>query len=1246
MLKSLELFGFKSFVERTRFDFAAGITGVVGPNGSGKSNVVDALKWVLGDQSPKSMRGKEMTDVIFKGASGRKASGYAEATLTFDNTAEHLPIDSAEIQINRRIWRNGDAEYRINGTIARLKDIRNLFLGTGVGSSAYSIIEQGRVGEILQANATARRLVFEEAAGISRYKARKTEALRKLDRVAQNLLRLTDIVDEVEARLTATRDQASKATRFREASNRQIRWWNGLSADDHRRHKANLEELDRVIAGYQEQVDGVARGQQEFEESLGTVDAEIAELDDRLRTAGDQRTGHREEMARHEATLRHLRTRVDEYDQDRIGLDRQCRLLEQRLREATSELETASAEVAGFESRADQAAEAVAARNSERGEIDDQLGGLKLQLEEHRRETLQQTQTLAARRQRTQELEAQAESFANEDRDSGATVEALESERAAGRDRLADRQRELERRGGVRDAAKAAVVEVHRRQHELKGEHQQFVGELAELREQRSARQARAEVLNEFERREAGLGIGVREILKRAGSARRPPWNRIRGSVADLLDVSLDRAALVEAALGERATWIVLDELAPLADYLQTATDRFSDRVGFIAGDSTPASSPPPAELDGQPGVIGPASLGVCAAGDVDWLVERLLGNTWIVESLDVARRLAAAEPGSRFVTLQGELLESDGTLFAGTVQAESSPLSRKSELRQLQQDLDSLNERIAASETRLRDLDASLGDIDGEHKAGVAERDQADRGVREAEAGVDEQRRELERIAKDHQDVLGRRRQLEMARVRHAEDLEATSRELDAAETSLATLEELITTGETSIEQLGRQREELEQLLGRMQQALAKQEERRDGHRAAHDRMRRDVSQRREQQAEALRRIGELADQLRDVTLRTLNTRGRLAELVLAEEQQALAVTELLTDKDNHRQRRTTLATDESQLREQRRALQDQQHEEQTKAQEIRHQLGTLEERLAEEYQLDFDSLEQSGVSAFELYLAELHGGPSVTDDESEAAQPGESEPDDDDGSAGEEPADTEITPPPGVSFESVREELEQRVSRLRRKLKMMGSVNTDSLNDLDELEQRFEHLDAHRRDLVEAKATLEAIVARINVESRRIFLESFASIRKHFQELFRTLFGGGDGDVILEDLDDVLDCGIEIVARPPGKELRRISLLSGGEQTMTAVALLMAMFKSRPSPFCILDEVDAALDDTNIDRYSAMLSEFASSTQFIMISHNKLTMQVADVLYGVTMEQPGISKRISVRFEDVHGDGGVSAP
>jgi len=1235
MLQSLDLFGFKSFVDRTRFDFDPAITGIVGPNGSGKSNVVDALKWILGDQSPMSMRGQVMTDVIFTGASGRKPSGFAEATLTFNNESRQLPIETSEVQVGRRIWQNGDSEYLINGETSRLKDVRNLFLGTG--SSAYSIIEQGRVGAILQANPSTRRAVFEEAAGISRYKARRVEALRKLERVGQNLLRLTDIVDEVEAQLNSTRNQAEKAASFRDVSAQLKAWFIGLAADDFRAHSKRLDALESTVSQFASRIAELETEKRASEEVLQGLDRDTSSLEEQVRTLEGQRSGNRETIAGLEATLGHQRRRSQELETDRLELTRIARRLVHRLasarrlhRDAREELEESERQ---FRDTSDDRDSAAADLETVNRQIELDRG----RLETIRRTELEQARIVAACHEKVTALESRLGSLEVELEETGERLEdtnqaaaACRREHQARQATVAEAKRELE-------AIEANVVEARQSRDQLLAQQDEAVKLLSAAREQRSAHQARIGVLEELERRQEGIGLGVREILERARTSDQTPWNLIKGSVSDLLEVDLERAPLVDVALGESAQWIVIEQLGPLATYLLEHSSRLTDRVGFLAEDAgeTRAPAPPPADLTGQPGVLGPVSDGVAAVDGNDWLVERLLENTWIVDSLGDALRLSRGPGrGARFVTLQGELLKEDGTLLAGPIATDASPLSRRSELRRLHSELDDLEARIEADQAQLGNLDESLVASECDLTAAASQREDAGERMGRLEADARDAVRELESTTGLCESLVAETRRLEDTQRSSQLELETADQEQQTSSNRQHELAAQAAAIQDDQEQLREHRGNREDTLDTVRLEVTRQEKRRSSLQETSARQSDDLRRHGDEGDEAQRRLEQLSEQHLAIDLKTLNDGSQLADLALVDERHGRDIQLLIEQRNQLRLTRTGRAGEDNQLLEEIGQLREQQHDEELKAQEIRVEFKAMESRLQDEYQLGIDDLAPSTESAFQLHLRELQLEQLEDHSQPEAYGPELDTRHDE---------DEVLEPPPGITFASVRDELEARVSRLRRKLQLMGSVNTDALEDLEELETRFEHLENQRRDLAEAKATLEEIVRRIDAESQRLFRESFSTIQEHFKEMFRKLFGGGESDIILEDPDDVLDCAIDILARPPGKELRSLSLLSGGEKTLTAVALVMAIFKSNPSPFCVLDEVDASLDDANIERFTALLVEFAQTTQFILITHRKRTMTVADVIYGVTMEQPGVSKRISVRFEDLSEDGEI---
>ena len=1255
MLKSLELFGFKSFADRTRFDFSTGITGVVGPNGSGKSNVVDAMKWILGDQSAKSLRGKEMTDVIFNGSAGRKPSAYAEATITFDNASGWLPSDAQEVHIGRRIWRNGDAEYLLNRATARLKDIKDLFMGTGAGTSAYSIIEQGRVDQILQANPTSRRAVFEEAAGISRFKSRKIEAQRKLERVAQNLERLTDIVDEVEAQLNSTRSQAAKAAKYREVSVALKQWWFGLAADDFRHLTAELEVVEEQLASSAGRVDELTERHRELEEREAAFDADLSHLDDSLRTVDRRNSAGREVIAGHDTTIQYQLARLQELETDLQRLHKQQQVLGQRVHETADEIIRHQQRLGDYEIEFAEQRHRCATQDELLQNATQDLSARREQVDLDRTRRLELTRMVSTSTNAVATLKTQIASIQSARFKISSRLDLLDGDMAG---QQLERERCLLRVDEAmqgQSAAQQSLRDAQSRRVSLLGAQEETKQRLAEQRERRSASLARKSLLEDLELRQEGLGIGVKDILSRARSSQYPPWNSIVGSVADLLDVDLEHAALLEVALGARAQLIVLREYQALLDYLNQGTVLLTNRVGFVAIPDRAGSQPIPEpllhsrfvhlqpdptslpDLSREPGIVMRADSLVLSDRGTTGLAATLLADTWVVKTMEDAVRLAMDKGrGLRFVTLQGELLEANGTLYVGTIRSETALFSRKSELRRLKNDLASLDRDIGMHEAELQAVYQSLTGADSELESIAAELDYANQRAADLKADLAAQDQTLDRLQRERKSLADQMAALDGELALRQTELETADIQATTSEQSLHQLEASLAAATDEMLTIEQQLQELEQQRSADHLNLAKQGERLEALRAQSIRLTEELQQRAAQHEEAERRSQASLAKRQQITLNVLNTRAVRDEKLLDNEHVAAEAALLHARKLALRVERSQLVEQELAIRKERRELSERRHTEEMRVRDIRHLIEQLNERLDEEYQIKLSEVVASGASSMQLLTEERqarsegHGGKSKghKDESPEGADEG-----------GTHTA-TELP-----SFAEARPEIEARVNRLRKQLKLMGAVNTDSLNDLEMLENRFNQLSTQLQDLVEAKNTLEDIIRKINSESRRLFAETFGTIRTNFQELFRQVFGGGEGDIVLEDPNDVLDCGIDIAARPPGKELRSISLLSGGEKTMTAIALIMAIFKSKPSPFCILDEVDAALDEANVERFTAVVKAFQQSTQFIMITHHKRSMTVADVLYGVTMEESGVSKRMSVRFEDVSEDGNFKA-
>ncbi|MDG2129422.1 MAG: AAA family ATPase [Fuerstiella sp.] len=1341
MLKSLELFGFKSFADKTVFEFHEGITGVVGPNGSGKSNVVDSIKWLLGDQSAKSLRGKEMTDVIFNGSSSRGGAQFAEATLVFDNSSRFLPLENDEVSVGRRLWKSGDSEYLINRNTARLKDVRELLVGTGAGAASYCIIEQGRVDQILQSNAANRRLIFEEAAGISRFKQRRNEAERRLERVEQNLLRLTDIVDEVESQVNAVRNQAKRAMQLRDVSTELEKLWVGMVADDFRRQSMVRETLTKTKDEASAHLTEMRERQQQAERELTNADLVLAEVDDELREVERNRAELRSRIASLETTLRHHSGRESELQSEGLRLTRQRTLMDGRVGEAEKEEQhlqnVLALEQKRFAERRKEQEDGAARLHELHASLDTAQAGIQQSRDELIEQSRQNTELatrLGGLRHEQQSLQQRR----------GELLEARDVLIAE----TTDLEQQLKNQNELMDTAQAALHAAEEfgdrllnERDDLLNEQSQSRDSLAELREQRSAAVARKTVLEDLEVRQEGFGIGAREILKRAEEGASEPWSLIRGSVADLLDVDMENAALLEVALSGRAQLLVIDRLSPLIDYLNSGRCQITDRVGFVSlEDSAPAAASEqdsardpetkgPPDTDGtahkgsqnptwcgdlalgmfgddwldsdigplvseefvpelnvtwvdengeipiaksvfsslnskvvslvdMPGVVGRADSLARSPRHIPTLASQLLADTWVVQSLNDALRLQT-EVGDdyRFITLQGELVEKDRTLFTGSIRSESAVVSRKSELRRLKNELHRIEHLVSERDIRLQKIVGFIESADEELQTGRDTVNRCTAELRTHQQSVAELQQAMNAGQANDRKLTDQLGSLSAAIATLEEQIVDGRTEQEAAEEQFEKLQGLIEAAERDLVEDRRQVDILEKGRTEADLELTRSEERLLGIRDAVERLEDDLQQRRLQQQEAARRQKVGTERLAELNLSQLNVNAEMSELHVNDDQLTTRIMQRSEARQLLRQHRQEATAAEQQARETCRQHETMFHEAEMKINAINHQLETSAERIQDEFQISVEQAVQSGRSAIAVWLTEHADADSETlsideDGQNDVQVHGDDSPEtaatDSAGGSFDEPLEITVDDASvqqilrdDERYEPLRAAVDDRIGQLRRQLKKIGNVGTESLNNLNELESRFGRLHSQLQDLEAARDTLREMVRQINVESQRMFEESFECIRGHFRELFRRLFGGGEADVILEDPEDVLECAIDVVARPPGKELRSISLLSGGEKTMTAVALLLSIFKSRPSPFCILDEVDAALDDANIARFVGVLKDFQQETQFIMITHRKPTMAVTDVLYGVTMEESGISKRLVVRFEEIDEKG-----
>lgn len=1200
MLKSLQLVGFKSFAEKTRLEFPSGVTAIVGPNGSGKSNVVDAVKWVLGSQSPRSLRGKEMTDVIFGGSESRGPSPMAEVTLAFDNPppppggVRLFDLDEPEVRFTRRVYRSGEGEYLVNGHACRLRDFRELLAGTGAGADSYSIIEQGRVDAALRASPLERRLLLEEAAGVSRFRLKKKEAARRLERVDQNLLRLSDIVDEVEGRLRRVRSQAGKARRYRDASLRlkEARTelgaaeWADLAAERSRLDRQHAEVEQRLadarsaLADQEQRIENVERpavADDSVERAFRESQQRLTRLDKQLAIArlSQERAAERLIASRREL----VSARREAFEAAERGGEPQA-------------LAAAVATAAEYEASIAEAAERVDAaqrRRAEKAALHADASARRGRLVSISQRIAAQRSTvgerLTALRQSGGEL---AEQHAASARDAALAGERL-AETVAARNAAADELLRLDR--ATADAQRALSAD----RATLAGAQQR----VAKLRERLVGLRIQLENLAAEQRRLEQLNDDVRRLLEQ-GTQRDQPTPRVCGLVADLIHVEDDFVRMVEALLGDRVEQVVVDSRSDLLGTLlgvAPADGGLTVRAAFRGLDvATPSTAIDRVDLSDEEGVLGRAADFVEAEPQFAPMLRQLFSKTWFVDTLATARRLSeAVGPGLAFVTLAGDVLDAEGAVTSGPPESAARSLSRRDE--------------AARTEAEVAETEALVGAAESEAAAQAERVEAGERAIADRQAEAVEQRARLADFAQQAATLQERARQSKSLAERLRDQIAANAAQSDRLGVRIATLSNRATRSEAALTAEADQPAGAEQALRQSESDLAAERGRLEELRTAaarHEELL--ASLRAERRAagapsadyeEATLSAGmEVEEAEADATgaaLEVLRASAQIAREALKRERAGRALLQSRLARRAAERIRAEVSRAMAATRREVDELSRRAAEIELQRQRVRLEASTLEQRLRDEYGVDLANLE---------------------------VQPGQ---------------------PVGPED---RARLRDEVQRLKLEVQGVGAVNLESLEELDELEGRFEKLSGQYRDLTEAKKSLARLTGRINSDSRELFVATFETVREHFRDLFARLFGGGEADLVLTDAegneaDDPLEGGVEVVACPPGKELRSLSLMSGGEKTLTCVALLLALFRSRPSPFCLLDEVDAALDEANVGRFLELLRDFHGGTQFLVITHSKRTMAGADTLYGVTMQESGVSKQISVRFDEVTEDG-----
>jgi chromosome segregation protein len=1171
-IKRLEILGFKSFQDKVSLDFPQAITGVVGPNGCGKSNVVDAIRWVMGEQSAKNLRGKSMEDIIFGGTEFRKPLGMAEVSLFFSTDDGRVPakyLNFSEIQVTRRLYRDGESEYLLNKTPCRLMDVAELFMDTGIGARAYSIIEQGKIGQILHAKPEERRFLIEEAAGVTKFKARKVVALKKIEATRQNLLRIGDIISEIKRQMNGLQRQAKKAERFREIRLELKEIELLFAAKGYTAVEKEREGLEAEISGLKARSEDSAARLGAEELAVEGKKITLLETERQLAAAQEEIFRWKGELQVGESKLEFQRRELANLERHGARFEEELQGLKEQLASSHRETETLSQQRGAFIEELSTEGESLENREALLENMAAVEAGVTRELDEARRgmfaalsEGAQASNQHAAAAKRLGIIDDRLQASARErvllaERLAEATqkVEALQGE-----------LQELRRNKELSDEelTLASARELALKQAQEAGEKL-----LLERRDRLSAAASRLTSLQELEAQFAGYGQGVRNLLL-AEPFKDAPFTML----ADALEVDEEFEVPLEAVLGERLQYL-------LCGSTQAALKGVAHLKGSAGGRCSFVTAPPWRALPGQVPPEAPALLdSVAVAERFAPLVAPLLSGAYLARDLDHAVALAASFPHFTFVTRDGDLAHAGGIVNGGSAEpAQQGIIHKKREIKGLTSDV----ERLTLEVQELN-----------------RQRDARREEIAEAEAGRVELRQDLHRLEirilnaeKDLQSAGAECRRVEesgavreMEEDQLAEEKALVAGELAQAEAKKALAEERKHLLEGSVEAL----------QARLQGSRFEMEEARELVTSLKVRVAALKEKGEAAQRASLRVQGLSADLTARISSRTLELEGSGAErtrlsasIILGEEalreivgRQLASEQALLLVRERYEAEAAEVQEQEARLKSGRSeagALRDLLSTRSLRLSEVAMKLGHLEETLQEKYRMEI-------AEALAAY-AELEW------DETERSA---------------------------------------RQAELQRSIDEMGEVNLMAIDEFRQMEERFSFLSEQRDDLDESMNALQKAIQRINRTKR--FLETFELVNEKFKQVFPRLFCGGHAELRLTDEEDLLSTGLDIIVQPPGKKLQNVSLLSGGEKALTAVALIFSIFLIKPSPFCLLDEVDAPLDDANIGRFNEMVREMSAGSQFIIITHNRATMAVADTLYGVTMEEPGVSKLVSVRL------------
>lgn len=1178
-LKRLDVVGFKSFAEKISIDFVPGVTAVVGPNGSGKSNVTDAVRWVLGEQSAKSLRGAKMEDIIFSGSDTRKALNFAEVSLTLDNETNSLPIDFHEVSVTRRVYRSGESEFFINNQGCRLKDIIDLFMDSGLGREAFSIISQGKVEEILSSKAEERRVIFEEAAGVLKYKTRKRKAESKLTETQDNLNRVHDILHELEGQVEPLKIQSSLAKEFLAKKDELEQIEVALTVYEIEDLYEKWEKLSQELEKHNEMEQQMAGQLQDREAHLKKLRDSLATLETSINGLQEILLNASEELEKLEGRKEVLKERKKNAAQNKSQLEKAIvegeaaveRLSLQKERE-TEILHALNLEVKGISETLHEKQKSLGLFNSDIEAVieekkSDYIEWLNKQASA-KNEKQYLLQQLAQQEHKNAKLDMENEKFLTERMD----ITAKKMEYSQLMDNMTKQLEEHVTYFRNQQNKLNAAKDTYQKQETTLYKAYQFLQQA----------KSRKELLEEMEDDYAGFFQGVKEVLKAKETLR-----GIEGAVAELIKVPKEYETAIETALGGAMQHVVVEREEHAREAISFLKKNRYGRATFLPLSVIKAreiSANQLSMLKSHSAFVGTGSSLIQYDDRHAAIAENLLGTVIITTDLKGANDLAKMmQHRFRFVTLEGDIVNPGGSMTGGALkQKTTSLLSRKTELEELQQKLAAMEVKTNQLEKQVKQLKVDVGvqeqTLEQTRKTGERLRlqEQTLKGeLREVELQERNVNERLHLYDLDKNSYLEEQQQ-KTARLEELEELlESCKSEIEGLDRLISEMTEQKQSQQSSKESLAEETNELRVMLASKRGQLQNQKEKME-------RIESDLSKESSRLAENKDDLGLLTNEMTDSSSGEESLEDMAQQKLLDKNG---AIEGITIKKQEKNELLMEVETLELSLKEENRlyrGIVEVIKDEEVKLTRLDVELENRLDHLREEYTLSFEGAKEQ----YPLMM----------------------------------PAD----------------EAQKRVKLIKLAIEELGTVNLGAIDEYARVAERYEFLLSQKEDLQQAKDTLFQVIDEMDDEMKRRFADTFYSIRKEFEQVFKALFGGGRAELKLTNPDDLLNTGVDIIAQPPGKKLQNLSLLSGGERALTAIALLFSILKVRPVPFCILDEVEAALDEANVVRFSQFLRKFSRETQFIVITHRKGTMEEADVLYGITMQESGVSKLVSVRMEE----------